>query len=108
MSLKGIESTWWPSHDKGTDGDWTHRADRKQSQEQVVAWSQEAGQVLKPLSLTTAPSTEEDLSLKDTTTYPNSATIWRPSVQTVEPEGDIAHSKHNMRTLVGVDERPLS
>lgn len=30
------------SHDKGTDGDWTHRADRKQSQEQVVAWSQEA------------------------------------------------------------------
>lgn len=49
------------SHDKGTDGDWTHRADRKQSQEQVVAWSQEAesrqevGWVLKPPSLTTAP-----------------------------------------------------
>lgn len=50
---------------QGTDGDWTHKADRKQSQEQVVvshtAWSQEAesrqkvGEVLKPPSLSTAP-----------------------------------------------------
>lgn len=48
------------------------------------------------------------LSLKDTTTSPNSVTIWMPSIQTLEPEGDISHSKHNMRTLVRVDERPLS
>lgn len=79
----------WPGS-QGAEGSYfsPHKGSRERKRSVARLWSLKAR-----LQWCTSPS--KALSLKGSKTFPSCATNQGPSVQTLEPTGDISYSNHN-------------